>query len=647
MGIPFAFGRDQRHTFGFEKSRNSQLSAEELKDDLSIVNKVPVVVEHTQFQASIRRSMYVGRISMKYNTLSLLDDPCAFSQRHLMTPDEFLASCEKRRAGLHTNDYYGLPQLAALHQAGILVPIFRVQLPWSEDSGTDEESEPSRKFASPFMVKDQPHVLNHNGLLFDASSERFVPWSKYSNESDYGVSWSHTFLYSPYQLLHIPEIKSIKGAWKFDRKKESDFDRRFRLASNKGINEIRDNIDRIGKIIILLTSIEALYYPNIPKRTTIHLTGLKYSEWSIYREKTDRLEIMKKWGYTSDEVLRDAEHLLTVAHNIDPLDEWSDLLRQCDKDKLEQLKYDALVAYDYKVAAEMLFRFYEDLASLGAAQALEPLGKYWDLRHIRLDTKTERLDRTLMEYGISPHPSLILALEGESEMAIMPKVLDLIGVNYKGNLLRLMNYSGISASFFLLVSYATTPLIGEWDLGLGANGILPIDRPPTKIFQVLDSEGNFTTEKDRKDWKDTMVEHIMKQLSHLDRSIVISQVEDQVQIDTWADGAPFEFSHYSDKEIAETMQVEERYISERRSSGKIEPKDIWKKVVKDGGRVPNNPIVTKPDLNVRLWPVLEKKIHSALGDGRIDDVPILRIAFKAWRIAANTRRKDVGFKVEP
>ena len=47
----------------------------------------------------------------------------------------------------------------------------------------------------------------------------------------------------------------------------------------------------------------------------------------------------------------------------------------------------------------------------------------WAVLDDRLPSDAARLDKQLMSRGLSPHPSLLLALEGKTEMLIMPRVM--------------------------------------------------------------------------------------------------------------------------------------------------------------------------------------------------------------------------------
>lgn len=64
---------------------------------------------------------------------------------------------------------------------------------------------------------------------------------------------------------------------------------------------------------------------------------------------------------------------------------------------------------DYRIAAEILLLFLEDLVKLGLTEPLEQDPKYWRGKfHGRLKSTDADLESVLMDFGISPQPSLVL-----------------------------------------------------------------------------------------------------------------------------------------------------------------------------------------------------------------------------------------------
>jgi len=80
---------------------------------------------------------------------------------------------------------------------------------------------------------------------------------------------------------------------------------------------------------------------------------------------------------------------------------------------------------DHRVAAEILLRFCEDLAEWGVGlpvPSAASFGMNWHPLCDRLSTRDQTLDEDLMDLGLSPHPRVVLAVEGETEEVHVPLV---------------------------------------------------------------------------------------------------------------------------------------------------------------------------------------------------------------------------------
>jgi hypothetical protein len=123
---------------------------------------------------------------------------------------------------------------------------------------------------------------------------------------------------------------------------------------------------------------------------------------------------MRDWlRITPDEIVSLADGLVLGIKSSDPIDKWVDLVRMMSPDKWKELTGWARLAIDHRIAAEMLMRLRNDLEFEGVAPALGTLPTMaWTPQHDRLNPRMDDLDRILTDYGISPHPSLMLPLEG-------------------------------------------------------------------------------------------------------------------------------------------------------------------------------------------------------------------------------------------
>ena len=127
-----------------------------------------------------------------------------------------------------------------------------------------------------------------------------------------------------------------------------------------------------------------------------------------------------------------------------------------------QLKDSALLAMDYREAAEILLLFYEDLAGRGQAEPLPAMdGMYWHPLRERLGYRHRTLDEDLMELGLSPHPRVVLAVEGDTEYAHVPMVWKALDYPDAPELMRLLNLRGVDRNVEKVAALAATPLVGE------------------------------------------------------------------------------------------------------------------------------------------------------------------------------------------
>lgn len=261
--------------------------------------------------------------------------------------------------------------------------------------------------------------------------EAFHFWSSYIHQHEYGQAWTSRFLYSPYQLLLLPDLRSLRAHIRGQRTTERAYalDRRFqlKLPEQKQSVIIGEAVEN-DEIAFLLSTIETKYLPLIYDRLTLHRDG-KIESWLQTCRSIDPVVLLNHVDLAPETIKKTAELLLWRAQSVDPLAEWVDLVRLCHSEKWKTLRGDALIAMDYRIAAEILLLFLEDLVKLGLAEPLEQGPKYWrGTYHGRLKLADADLESVLMDFGISPQPSLVLVLEGDTEELIVPRVMKQLGI---------------------------------------------------------------------------------------------------------------------------------------------------------------------------------------------------------------------------
>ena len=568
--------------------------------------------------------------------LDLFDHEFVFTQRPLLAVGEFRRECQ--RCGVHLLDEH----LEALHRAGVLVPLYRVakevrhglaearrrQLTWL----------PPSLGLGPVPTRGHGlHIARMDGRVYAAHAEPYRPWRRFRRRFASSTFLASEYLYSPYQLLAAPRLPAFLARMRARRLGDGEV--RFTLPARRPEHDrsgsLREALDRL---VIALSALEAVYRPSVLRRISLPVE-LDYEAWLHHREAFVPSAMLAWLGWDASEVEEVAERLLTTAHRIDPLREWHALVRQVRPEKWETLRGDALAAHEQRVAAEMLLQFHEDLAREGVAEPLSPPGRTWHPLRGRLGGADADLDAALMDYGLSPHPALVLILEGQTESELMPRVFDRLDIPRYERFIRIVDARGTERDLGLLATYAALPRLGAAD-----DDSVVLTRPPTRFLVAIDPEGRYATDEDRRAQRDRWVQQLFDRIPPEHRTPALREdLASLVEVETWGQGS-FEFAHFTDEELATALlqlhagpqpptlaALAARLATIRRTSGNIE--EIWK-------RWPaTRP--TKPRLAVRLWSALEARIGAAATRDDLDSIPIVRIALRAHDLARDLPRAGV------
>ena len=578
--------------------------------------------------------------------LLLLD--WVFSQQSPLTFSEFTRECERR--GYKVQDWY---ELEALHRINALTPLFRFEKHIDEiheqanRTGENWQSVIARHLNDMSSLSHYLHGHNDIGHLEDPRKESFQSWSNYILKHETGLLWRSTFLFSYYQLLLIPDLRRIK------RYMQSQLTENPRYIFGRSLHfdlppdphkEVIEIATKNDEIILLLSALETRYLPMIQS----HLTdsrgrGLEY--WNEYSRSFDPITMLEWLNWSPEKVKEAAKQLLWIAHCADPLDDWIDLVRLIRPEKWQRLKGDALIAMDHRIAAEIILHFYEHLVQKGVAEPLEESSQHWRGPFDgRLKTDRKELDSVLMEYGISPQPSLILVLEGETEAILVPRVMELLGIPDQPDYIKLFTSAGVGRDLGILAKYAVTPQPGKL-----INGGFLLNRPPTHFFVVMDAEGGYASAEDREKKRKAFVEDIWRALPTSHRAqISLNEIDQIVEVETWNDnGDSFEFAHLTDQEIAQSSlnvycpsgeskappleRLEEQVSLRRKHKANLE--GLWERW---GQGKP-----TKLLLAEALWIILEQKINQAIKTETQKAIPVARILIHAVEVAGPMSRNSV------
>ena len=531
------------------------------------------------------------------STIDLLDQPWVFSQTRLLGEREFTNEAKKR--GL----YISPGQIEQLHRRGILIPFFRI---WPRRV-TSPISLPNEGQAS--SVYSLLHVAATRGHLTDPAEHPFERWPRRWPERD--------FRYSEYQLLTLRHLTTIWQAFKLVRSED-----RHNWDLPPPPEPIRDVLHRSRVLAVLLEMLAPRYRSRILR--TIRSPS---DELFQYIDDNHPLDSWTPLLSNLDLVFQQAQHLLRRASSFDPLGKWSRVVRVGRPRQWGELRYDALVALDYRIAAEQILLFLEDLSDSTRIPA-SPVSR---IRSQELKGRLaidERLRaETLLDFGLTDVPAVVVALEGKTEMQIAPKVLSLMGLDeYQGSI-QFVNLKSVDGDVRLLARAIAVPRV---DIGQHDASLL---RPLTALIIAVDEEKKYATADGRQQLEHAVVDEILTSLPHsLRTTLMRSDLEYLVRIRTWGADGPFEFAHFSDVEIAQA-------ILELTGKADLSVRDLTKIVAKHRSGDKNVELIwkkwrsiklTKPKLATALWPVLKSRI---LTEHPSRPVPIRDVLLEAVKLA--------------
>jgi hypothetical protein len=470
------------------------------------------------------------------------------------------------------------------------------------------------------------------GRLFDPAAEGFVARRRLRRKvADIEYSASE-YLYSHHQMLLLPLLRAARPYLRTSRSGDLahlEVSKWWRTYAVGRAMQLRE-------VTIALSALEAVYYPRIVRR-------LSYSteyEYERYMQWVRRLGIRRMLGWLDVDAnwLKDTgAALLDMADNIDPLGEWLDVVREAHPDRWKKLKGEARNAIDMRIGAEMFLRYYEDLAQRRQAKPLEQrIGRWRGPFDSRLKPQGG-LDRVLTAFDLSPHPSLVLVVEGATELTIVPRVMAMFGIRTDEDFISVQDAGGVGRDLNSLVAYALAPRIDAEEQG----EYLALARPPSCLFAIMDAERPMATaaarEKRRKGW----VERILLSIPAAYRTDEVRRnLDGMVEVGTWnRRGESFEFSHFTDRQlVTATAGLDTR----SRQPSTIERAKIIARLRATGGNLETLlGGASKVRLADALWPVLEKRIQRAEERGTADRIPVVRALDRATDLARLWPRSNV------
>ena len=266
-----------------------------------------------------------------------------------------------------------------------------------------------------------------------------------------------------------------------------------------------------------------------------------------------------------------------------------------------------------------------------------------------------------MSLGLSPHPRVVLAVEGDTEMAHVPLIWKVLDYPDAPELLRLLNLRGVDQNIEKVATLAVTPLVGERLPGQRPGWRLI--KPPTRLVVAVDPEGaqfgspDAVAKTRRKIMRDVLA-------SLKDQGVTNpnpAELDELIDIRTWP-ARCYEFAHFDDEELAEAIMAVHHTINGWSKEELLGALDYWRKRGEDIKQVwergrwdeqQRRPIdpwvheVSKPDLAKALWPTLQAKIDRCRVDPEAPVPPIVTVAQDAYHVAQRWRYPSFALSEVP
>ncbi|MEU0277046.1 hypothetical protein [Streptomyces sp. NPDC006195] len=578
----------------------------------------------------------IGETARHVSALDVVSLPWVFTQHHPLDSKDFIRQAKDRGVNLDER------KLRELYRQGLLIPIVAVTSRRKTEPRFMEEPEPQRAGTLLYELR----TARERGRLLDLKTEPFLPRLHFTPPKPNQPHWWNGLIYSQHQLAVLPKIDPLLAKFRYSHRNRESYPR---LPEPNSF--LKYWASWYHRVALMATALEARYLPVLDSEW-VHLVNADFEAYDRYRRDFDPRVMSEHLTYPVEQVRKDAEELLLLAHSIDPMGgRWSQLLRRAPRNKWKDLKGAARSAMDLRETAEILLRFYEDLAERGHAQPLPVIPEYaWHPLHERLSTKNETLDQDLMHLGLSPHPRVIFAVEGESEALHVPLIWRKLGYPESPELVRLLKLGGTSKDLAKIAGLAATPLVTQKAPG---GKYWQVTRPPTRFMVVADPENDYSaTRIDRT--RELMLEEIRSGLAVQGAGTSETELNELIEIRTW-DESCYEFAHFSDEELADGISqvhntcngwTRDELISALayRRGRNEDIKQVWEGGRRDdtrkGAAEKWSCKVSKNKLAEVLWPVLEQKIDANKLDSKAPFPPMVQAVVDAFVTAQNWRYKS-------
>jgi len=520
--------------------------------------------------------------------------PWIFTQQHPLNTDGFIRAAGD--IGITTD----LSLLRELWRFNLLAPLFEVR-----SRATAAGFEPILDIRTHGgSLLEQIRTSRREGRLEDPAIRGYRPQLRMARPSgEHRLNWWNGLIYSRWQLLALaelePHLREGRRRWRDGRL-------RWQLRPADSFTMMRATWHR--RLSSLLVALEARYMPEFDEYV-LHLVNADRDQWREFRAGFSAASVLRLMGWTADEVLTAANNLLSGLGFINLLgNEWSQLFRRAPVKEQEDVSGALRRVLDRRLAAEILLKCYEDLAEEGLALPLsQRSGTDFSYASERISHRSNSLDQLLSGLGISPHPGVILLVEGESEAELLPRIQKWIRTESNGELVRPLILRGVTRDLSKLAAFACAPIVER-----------PIEnywltrRPPTRIMVLVDPERQYSTAAKVEHERQKLVDEIVTVVRAQGVDPTRGEVESLVQIHAWA-ASCFEFEHFTNRELAEALRAIHPTCGGLDDAALSRAVSIERSARRDIRRVWGTwvPEPSKIDLANALWPAMEARLEQA------------------------------------
>jgi hypothetical protein len=566
------------------------------------------------------RSGPAARMVGVIDKLSMLSVPWVFSQSQPLSTSALLSEMKKRGISLDSRtlrEFYRRRDLEPLAEITTRPVRPAMAVPDVPAARGSQQAELRLALAS--------------GRVRDPGADGFQPRLRFDDRRPGDPQrWMNGLIYSRWQLLAAPELRRRLPL----RRLSGPYERR-RVILPPLDEWSRAPLERIAAWVPVLAAVEARYLPTIDPEW-LRLTNVEVEEWDQFCTVYDPVAMSITLEVKPDEVKAFAEWLLHRAHNLDPTGDWSQLIRRAPERAWKTLTGDALVALDHRLAAEVLLLFYEDLAQRHAAPPLPQLQSLvWHPLSERIsDQRDEELDSLLVHLGVSPHPGVVLVVEGETEELLVNRVFDHLELRRTPDLVRVLCMRGADRELPLLAAATVAPLLGQRH-----GETYDMIRPPTRLVIAVDQDQGWDTPAKINRKRANILTAIRKVIAAQGAKVSDEDLETFVIVKQWS-ARCFEFAHFDDTDLADALRrinpscggLSQTELIARIAM--IRARDLDIKKVWDQNWAPQP---SKVALAEALWPTLKAKIDDARWS-EIKPIPaVAEVVHEAYLLAQRSR----------